>query len=296
MLYSTTSPGYEQIQEQVADAQAIYEAASSAVEQFERTSAERELGRQIGQKLQILLDLEAGQLAAARGQVGRLLARLNEIDQLAFSAASLRAQLGSSPGSAELSAGEQFALFSLEASAFAPSTPFSVTLDFGEGWMEDAAISAGQAVDRLDSLQVTLEMAKERLQADVAELSLALLEGSELLTYGPDGEGAPNIARLQEEINSLRAELQAEQQARQDLLDEQQLARENYLTLSRKAAEVQILSELTSVEVQIAAAAREPEKPAFPSPLFTTALAMAAGALAGTALAFFLETQPAQED
>ena len=131
----------------------------------------------------------------------------------------------------------------------------------------------------------------ERLQADVAELSLSLLEGSELLTYGPNGEGVHDIARLQEEINSLKAEHQAVQQARQDLLDEQQLARENYLTLSRKAAEVQILSELTSVEVQIAAAAREPEKPAFPRPLLTTALGVVAGGLAGLALAFLLETK-----
>jgi uncharacterized protein involved in exopolysaccharide biosynthesis len=296
LLYSTTSPGYDQIQEEVTGALALYEDASQAVEQFERTSSERELGRQINQKLQILEDLEAAHLAAARRRVGSLLTRISEIDQLSFGAQSLRNQLGTSTGSAALSPGEQFALFSLEASTFSQSVPFSITLELGAGWLEDSQITAGQALERLNALQETLGMLREMLQVDVSEQSQDLLKGMELLAYGSDDAGTGDIARLQSEISELRADLQEEQRTRQGLVDEQDLAKENYLTLTRKAAEIQILSKLTGVEVQIAAAAQEPEIPSFPKPLVTTALAVVAGGLAGLVLAFLKEIETGSED
>ena len=83
---------------------------------------------------------------------------------------------------------------------------------------------------------------------------------------------------------------------KEDLMREQTVAQENYMTLIRKAAEVQILSQLTDVEIQIAATAQPPEKPAFPSPLLTTALGVAAGGLAGLALAFLLELSTSAND
>jgi len=294
-LYSNTSPGYEQIQAQIANARTAYEAAQQELESFVRQSRENELTRQIEQRQQVLANLQAGQIAAARQQVDAFLARTNRINQLLFGARSLQTHLAALPAAEQLTPGEQFALFSLEAGAFTHWITLSLSLELGQGWLEQADVTVGQGAARLDRLIARLEADRTAAQAEIADRSLALLRGEELLAYGQDGATLEQIAALQAEIGRLQAELQQQQALKQDLMDACNLARENYLTLVRKGAEVQIASQLTGTEVQIAAVAHEPDEPAFPRPLLTTGLGIVAGGLAGLGLAFLLAAWPRRD-
>jgi uncharacterized protein involved in exopolysaccharide biosynthesis len=291
-VYSATSPTYEQIQEQLASAQATYAAAKTEVEDFMRQSPEAELGRQIEQKSRILGDLQAGQLASARQQVGDLLARINGIDQSLLDVQNLEALWGRLPPSTPLTPGEQLSLFSLESKALIPGSVLSSTLELDGNWLGTQNLTAGQAVEKLHLLKDTLTTSRAAVEAQIASRSTTLLGGQELLTYGLDDSAMRSIESLQAEINALQAELTKQQLRKQDLIDARSLARDSYQTLARKAAEVEILSNLVGVEVQIAASAQAPETPAFPRPLITTALGTMAGALAGAALALLLELWP----
>jgi succinoglycan biosynthesis transport protein ExoP len=291
-VYGATSPTYEQLQEQLTSARATYEAAKRQVEDFVRQSQESELSRKIEQKSQILSDLQAGQLGAARQQVDGLLSRINQLDGLVLNSQALKAQLAGSPAATLLTPGEQFSLFSLETQAFTAGSAVSVTLQFDASWLTAGELTVEQAVEELDRLMDTLKASRNMAQTEVDRRSTALLEGKELLTYEPDGPATASIESLQAEINTLQAELNRQQLTKQDLVDARTLARDSYQTLARKAAEVEIQSNLIGVEVQLAAEAQVPEAPSFPRPLPTTALGILAGALAGVALALLLEAWP----
>ncbi len=291
-VYSLTSPSYEQIQVQLVTAQTSYEAAKTAVEDFQRQSLENELGRQIEQKNKLLGDLQTEQLAAARQRVGNLLSRINQTEQLLLDAQALKTQLAAVQAASPLTPGEQFSLFSLESQALAPGAAVSITLQLDGSWLVQEDLTAGQAVAELDRLAQTLEASRAAAQAELTARSATLLTGDELLTSGPNDPAAASIQSLQAEINGLQAELTRYQMQKQDLLDNRSVAKDTYLTLQRKAAEVQILSQLVGVEVQVAAEAKVPEEPAFPRPLLTTALGLFAGGLAGLALAFVAEMWP----
>jgi uncharacterized protein involved in exopolysaccharide biosynthesis len=322
-LYSTTSPTYDQIQAQLESAEASYEDAKIAVEGFIKESPDDELTRQVEQKRQILNDLQAAYLAAARKQVSNLLSRIDTIDRLLLDAQSLKMQLADpsrtgSPATEALTGGEEFALFALEAVAFAQEMVLPVTLEFGAGgsvWRPATAaeadsfpsrtgqdaVTAGQAIDQLDHLAQTLETAREVARSEVDSYTSYLLTGEDLLASGPDGADpsrtrAASVEALQAEISTLEAELQRLGMQEQDLIGARTVARESYFTLIRKAAEVQILSQLTGVEVQIAADAQPPENPVFPRPLLATLLGVVAGGLAGLALIFVLEMWPREEE
>jgi len=294
-LYSATSPSDAQIQRQVEGSQEIYGAAKQALEAYIQISQENELLRQIEQKQQIISDLQAAHLGAARGQMDQLLARLNRTDRLVLDAQSLRAQLVGAPSSDPLTPGESFGLFSVEGLAHAQGEVLAATLELAAGWQGDAPLTAGQAIGHLDRLIETLKTDSTKTRFELEDLSLALLAGQELLTYGPDDRSAGGIAELQAAINDLQARLEQEQINKVDLTNTRDLAQESYLTLVRKATEVQIASQLTGVEVQVASTAQAPEEPVFPRPLLTIVLGVLAGALAGLALILMVELWPREE-
>lgn len=294
-LYSTTSPTYEQVQSQLSNSQADYEAAKITFEAFVQQSDEEELTRQVEQKSRVLNDLQEVYLVAAKQRVAAFLSRSDRIDRLLLNAQSLHMQLGDASQADPLTDGEQFALFALEVQAFAKDGALPVSLEFTEGWAVDGDLTAEQAIDHLEDLIVTLEAAKTATRAEVDEFSSELLEGGDLLATASESAGKERIAQLQVEINELWAELESLTVLRQDLLDARTVAQESYFTLVRKAAEVQILSQLTGIEVQTAADAQPPENPAFPQPLIATFLGAVAGGLVGLALIFVLEMWPREE-
>jgi uncharacterized protein involved in exopolysaccharide biosynthesis len=297
-LYGVTTPTYEQVQVEMSSAQIDYETAKRAYEAYLRTSTEDELTRQIDQKTQILADLQATRLAAARQRVAALLARTNQIDQLLLDAQSLQLQLEArsaenlSADDSLLTDGEGFALFTLQAMAFSQGTTYPTTLEIGQGWPREADLTTGQAVDQLELLVGALETVRIATQTETDGVSSSLLEGEDLLDTGAHGAGTAGVTQLQGEINDLQAEVQRVTAEKQDLFDARTLAREAYLTLLRKASEVEILSKLTGAEVRIAANAVPPPSPSFPRPLLSTALGVIAGGLAGLALAFGVELWP----
>jgi len=321
-LYSAISPTVAEIQQQVDEARTDYEAANTAIEEFEFHSSEGELTRQIEQKERILAGLQEDQLAAARQRVTGLLARLARFDQLLLDIQGLKTQLAGSSSNTTLSAGQKLALFTLEASAFGADTVSGYTLELSETVIGSEPVTARQAIELLDRLAATVEGAQAEAQRAIESESIALLSRDDLLTYGFDsaessaqGGGTSNsapedasaqaggpsavavaslISDLQAEINALQAELQGEEATRQDLEDTRAVARESYLTLERKAAETRILAQLTDVEVQVAADARPPVGPATPGVLLVAILGAAGGALAGLALAFVREFWPFQ--
>jgi uncharacterized protein involved in exopolysaccharide biosynthesis len=172
----------------------------------------------------------------------------------------------------------------------------TLTLEIGQDLVSAVELNGVEASEKLDTLAAAVEKAKSAAQSELADRSLDLLSGDELLAYRADGANVDAIEGLQAQINNLQAEVQHYQRIIQDLRDSRDLAQENYLTLARKAAEVQILSQLTGIEVQRAAVALEPEEPAFPTPLIATALGIVGGGLAGLALAFLIEIWPRQTE
>ena len=286
-LYSTASPNSEQIGVQLEEAGKAYDRTEADLEAFLLSSQEYELTRQLEQKKQILADLQAGQLGSARQRVVALLDRANRIDGLLLDATNLRLQVMSTPGGELTTAAEQFALFFLEAGTFVQTPAFSMTVEVGSGWSADGTLTSTQVAERLEDIVATLEAARSTTLSEVERQSSAVLHSEELLGYGADA-----VADLQSQISRLEAAVQGEQWKKQKLLDAQTVAHDTYLTLERKAAEVKILTEVTSVEVQVAALANEPETPASPRPVLSTALGVVAGALLGLALAFLVEVWP----
>jgi uncharacterized protein involved in exopolysaccharide biosynthesis len=321
-LYSATSPTYDQIQSQLESAESSYESAKIAVEDFVRESSDNELTRQVDQKRQILKDLQSAYLTAAQEQVSSLLSRIDTIDRLLLDAQNLKMQLADpsrtgSPATAALTGGEEFALFALEAVAFAQEMTLPVTLELGAGgsvWRpatageataaettaEEVDVAVEQAIDHLDQLAETLETAREAARSEVDGYTSYLLTGEDLIASGPGGADpsrtrAVSVEALQAEISALQAEVQRLSMRKQDLIDTRTVAHESYFTLIRKAAEVQILSQLTGVEVQKAAEAQPPENPSFPRPLLATFMGVVAGGLVGLVLIFVLEMWPREE-
>jgi len=292
-LYSATSPTYEQIQQEVEESLATYDAAKAAVQAFELQSEEDELARQIAQKQGILDGLQQEQLDAARLRVNHLLARLDRLDGLLLDAEGLTAQLDGLGPATLLTPGQAFALFNLEAGAFGTVTEPAYALELSDAALQGGEITVQQALDLLARLTSTLETARVDARAALDAESLALLGGRDLLIpmeeSGADATAAAAIADLQAEINDLQAELVGQEAVRQDLEDARTVAQESYLTLARKAAEVQILSQLTGVEVQLAATAQPPASPATPGALFSGLVGAVGGAVVGVGLAFLWE-------
>ncbi|HSJ52984.1 MAG TPA: Wzz/FepE/Etk N-terminal domain-containing protein [Anaerolineae bacterium] len=288
-LYSTTSPSNDELHLEIEGAHAAYAAAKDAVEEWTGENRASELTRRIQQKEGVLANLQAGQLAAAQRSIDDLLLRANQIDRLLLDVQGLKDQLADLPPVTPLTPGQHFALFYLESSAFVQEERLPVTIEFREGWLAGTETTAGEAINKLDQLFTALQASRSTTEAKVAALTTALLSGQELLDYGAGGSVQQQIEQLQAEINALEVELLRDKMIQEDLLQAQTVAQENHLTLVRKAAEIQIVSRLTGVEVQIATTAHPPAKPAFPRPLLVTAMGVAAGGLAGLALAFFLE-------
>jgi len=71
--------------------------------------------------------------------------------------------------------------------------------------LRTGSFSMGAA--RLDRLIARLEADRTAAQAEIADRSLTLLRGEELLAYGQDGATLEQIAALQAEIGRLQAEL-----------------------------------------------------------------------------------------
>ncbi len=290
-LYSATSPGNAQIQAQVQAAQAAYAAAEQALQAHLQTSRENELLRQVEQKQQIISDLQAAHLAAARAQMAQLLERLNRTGRLLLDAQALKAQLAGAPPSDPLTPGESYALFSVEGLAHAQGEAVVTTLELAAGWQGEAPLTAGQALAHLDRVVATLEADAGAARSELDSLSQSLLSGQELLANG----NTATIEALQAAIDDLQARLEQEQIKKVDLANTRDVAQESYLTLVRKATEVQIASQLTGVEVQVASIAQAPEQPVFPRPLPTIVLGLFAGALAGLALIVLIELWPQPE-
>lgn len=287
-LYSTTSPTGAQMQARLDEARASYEAAKEALQTFVLQSPENELNRQIEQKKQILADLQAEQIEAARKHVATLLARVTRFDGLLLSVASMREQLAALDPGAFLTPGEQFAIFTLDATAFAQEAILPVQVDLTTEWLGTTTLTVQEAVNHLDQVADALGAGRVAVQQELDRISGELLTGEELLSAGT----RETIATYQAQISELEAELERQAGLRQDLADARDLGQENYLTLAQKATEVDILSQLTGVEVQLAAHAVPPEQPAFPRPLVATLLGLVAGGLVGLALAFALDLWP----
>jgi hypothetical protein len=270
----------------------VYQAAKAEGETFERESAEGTLLRQINQKQQLLADLQRTELDAAQARMADLLLYLNQLDRLLLNAQTQKTFLAGLPDSATLTAGQRYALFSLEAAVLGGSATLSTTLQVDIDTIEGTTATAGEAVATLDRLLPVLDSLRATTQQQAEAETLALLNNDSLLAITAGGAVAGEIVRVQGEINELQAQLRQQQTIRADLLDAETVAKEDYLTLVRKAAEVQLLSDITGVEVQPAAEAQPPSAPAFPRPALAIALGLVGGAFAGLVLAVVLEMWP----
>ncbi len=245
---------------------------------------------------------DAATLRAWLGQPGVFSTAINErLKQLALNYALLqryRSQLTDVQGLlAQLNAGGDPATSSLailllktEILDAGRALPGNLQLQLGE---LTAQTTEAQLAD-LAALETMLMTRIDDLERAIADEYTSL---SNDMSYGfmtvnvddPADFVNVTVARLQGEIQSLQAELEAQQARRRELISERDLAWESYQTLARREAELRVDREVPDSEVRFTAPATVPLSPTGPRRAMNTAIAAAVGGMLAVVLAFLLD-------
>lgn len=129
--------------------------------------------------------------------------------------------------------------------------------------------------------QVTTAVSKQLLQLQGLEEIPNYTAAAEPLTQA--------INKLEDEIDSLEAQLEAEQARKRDLVRARDLAWEKYKTLAAKEAEVDVASSITGTEVRFASPALAPTDPVAPKTKLNGLLGGFVGLILAMGLALIVE-------
>jgi len=146
------------------------------------------------------------------------------------------------------------------------------------------------AASDVEGLIQALEQRQEETKTKIADLTATLLDPPQHSL--PEEAGAQIRDSIEEwttEIQSLQAQLEAENAHRQDLERQRDLAWDTYVQLAKKTAEVEVAVESGGTEVRVASLALPPAKPVSSRKLLNTALAGMVGLMLGVFAAFAAE-------
>jgi len=323
MVYGeTTYAPFVDIEQQVADARAEYDAQQEALLTF-LTEDDRisELDRQIAEEEMIVSDLrEARQ---ADDVANRLLVlkvfelerddlltnitrdwdRKSELVGLIQEAALMREQLVRGREASAQSSGLALLAFKSRVFSAADGLPFD-RLDIQAPSIDalSPTRTAGEQIADLDALIATMQEEVATLEASITEQSEALLAGEgydflaelspEQLTPSSGTMQSPlsrEIADREMAIRSLQAELARLEQVHIDLQQARDLAWTAYSSLLPIVQEMSIASTAESSEVRFASPALPQRKPVSSGRLQSTALAMVVGFMLGVGFAFLFD-------
>ncbi|MBI4790787.1 MAG: polysaccharide biosynthesis tyrosine autokinase [Chloroflexi bacterium] len=183
-----------------------------------------------------------------------------KLQRLALDAKALRERIASgSPGNPR---GDELAALLLEASAFSNWSGLPVSLQIPIDQLSSGSTPAEQ-LRNLDSLIAALQERRKTLQGTTRDT-------------------------LQQEINSLQAQLEQANRKSTELSAARDLAWNTYQTLATKVAEATVAAQSKGSVVRLATPATIPTEPVAPRRLINTLLGAVVGLLLGIALAFAL--------
>jgi succinoglycan biosynthesis transport protein ExoP len=295
-LYSAARPEDVQlVTSQAEDARKAYLAAQQNLEAYLAQNPIPRLNRQI-ELIQTEISSYQNALVEAQPLVGgRELATrrallegyysdLVTIQRLLDDVKALRSQMVQGTSSPAMAFGEALAMVFAQSRAFGGgSPPFSLQL-------QTPMAAESVTVSEVDALIQALESRKTETEAKIDELTGALLGPP--VHQMPEEAGAElrqHIETLTTELQSLQAQLEAEQAHRKDLERQRDLAWDTYAQLAKKSVEVQIAAASTGTEVRIASLPVPPSRPVSPRKLLNTAVAGALGLMLSVFGAFGVE-------
>jgi hypothetical protein len=225
-----------------------------------------------------------------------------------------QAEMGGSGSTATNS----LAVLLLKAQAFATSAGLPSDLELQLGQIEGFHSGEAAQVADLDALCAILGERIMDVEGEVRALSQDLLSSAsyDFLAPGADSQlsaapGLPGdagsqvlagtagaleqvIARLENEVRQLQAELEQEAARKRGLQRARDLAWETFSALSSKKAEVGVEAAVTGSEVRFASPAIAPAEPSSPKKALNTAVAAVVGLMVGgvSSLALELWKQP----
>jgi len=316
LIYAgTVGESHVAIQREIETARAEYDQAQAALETLLREDRYDELTRRIGEYETMLQGM-----ANVRGQeMATLLGELQRIDRLLANAEVMYAQVRQGGDAAAKS--NALALPLLKAQAFASNTtgatsrsfiaqdqpawetthPFSEDIDkasspeivvqsgSNQPIVQIQAIAvdmkATEMVNDLEALIAALQDRRADLEQELTALAEAAATNQDWTLSKPL---APNIAQIEQQVRSLRAELAREQSRLSSTQAQRELAWQSYDSLVRKEAEMAIAAQTTAAQVRLAAPARVPKRASFSIPR-TLVTALAVGLVLGIMLVSLLE-------
>jgi capsular polysaccharide biosynthesis protein len=253
-IYGDNAISLAEIQTQAAAAKRDYDAKQGAVVAYLGQNPSGQLTRTLSEKQQALKDS---------------LALGIQLDRLVADAQALRDRLakGASVGS-----GEQLASLMLEANSFNASSnlaaPFSDTnsppINLQIQIAPSSGAAAGEQLSSADALLTALQARRQQLQT-------------------------VNVQQLQQEVNTLQAQIEQENSKYKVLSDARDRAWTTFTTVSNKAAELDVAAQAQGTLVKSAITAITPTEPVETRIRLYTVLAGGAGLLLGIAFAAGLE-------
>ncbi len=245
-LYSQSQVERKFFAEQLQEAQETLNEAEKALIEFQSRNEASILSARLNDK------------KAALNEYLRVARSLRLIVQ---DAKSLRERLRSQDSTNRAALGDELASLFLEIDALnSEKLPIQLQIS-GPQSLSDKTV--GEQIVFLDSLIQVLDDKRVILEQEADTLK-------------------PDILRLQEELQKVRAEERRLNTARQ-------VAQETYVTISRKLAEAKIAAQDPAGEVQLASKAVVPDRPTSPRKLLNTAVAGTLGLFVGILGAFAIE-------
>lgn len=273
-VYSRDNAGLALIDEQLAQAQARYGEAQSQLEQFLGRSA----GVQVEQQIVSIEGLLNGSSEAATNLYTEYLARIQELDLILSDARTLRAQVaeGDTDGLAN-----RLAVLALSSRVADGTMPVELAITDGNA----LALDDQAALAELDGLVVVLEQQRDRLgrQAEAT---------AEAIATGDTSAGVLSAAareRYEQELSALRSQLAQIQGEQQALEQSRSIALSSLEILQRKRDEQQIAETTPLINVRYISTSVDAAASMLIRFVLQTAVGLLAGALAGMALALWLE-------
>ena len=280
----------EVIRDLALAARADYEVAEQALIDFQRQDRSQELSRLVKEKQLLIGSLQEGretafkeQVAAKQGALADHYATRRRLAGLFDDAEALQGQVQKEGPGGSATSNLPVVLLKMEVYASTSALPAEVQLQLGDVVAQDRDPSA--LIADLDAMQEVLENRIEALDAVIAEESLELFNYQ--VAALPDSSDEW-IATLEQDVRSLRAELEQESARGQELSRARNTAWETHATVARKQAEVRIGSALVNTTVRVAALAVPPTRPE-PREMPRWALVGGGlGAMLATAVALFV--------
>ena len=273
-VYSRDDAGLALIDQQLGEAQARYGEAQLQLEQFLSRSG----AVQVEQQILSIEGLLNGSSEAGTALYTQYLTRIQELDLILSDARTMRAQVaeGQADGLAN-----RLAVLTLRSRVAGGELPVQLQIADAAA----LALDGEDALAELDGLIVVLEEQRDRLGREASGLADAIAEGD----TGTGGLSAAARQRYEEDLTALRSQLAQVQGEQKALEQSRDIALSSLEILQRKRDEQQIAQTTPLINVRYISATVNAAGSLLTRAVLQAAVGLLLGALAGMALALWLE-------